>query len=51
MGSRSQAWQTQLLLGIITDADKATLTAWIKYVQAVQAVNIAASDIARPEKP
>jgi len=47
----TQAWQTQLLLGIITDADKATLTAWMKYVQAVQAVNIAASHIAWPEKP
>jgi len=47
-----QAWQTQLLLGIITDADKASLTAWMKYIQAVQAVDIShAPDIKWPEKP
>ncbi|WP_225613775.1 tail fiber assembly protein [Pantoea sp. PNT01] len=37
--------------GIITDADKPTLTTWMKYVQALQAIKIAASDIAWPEKP
>lgn len=37
--STTQAWQTQLRLDIITDADKASLTAWMKYVQAVQAVD------------
>jgi len=48
----TQAWQTQLLLGIITDADKASLTAWMKYIQAVQAVDIsAAPDIIWPKKP
>lgn len=48
----TQAWQTQLLLGIITDADKATLTAWMKYVQAVQATDVsAAPDIIWPAKP
>jgi len=48
----TQAWQTQLLLGIITDADKATLTAWMKYVQAVQATDVSgAPDISWPEKP
>lgn len=48
----TQAWQTQLLLGIITDADKATLTAWMKYVQAVQAVKIqSAPDVEWPQKP
>ena len=48
----TQAWQTQLLLGIITDADKATLTAWMKYVQAVQAADITnAPEISWPEKP
>jgi len=50
--STTQAWQTQLRLDIITDADKASLTAWMKYVQEVQAVGTAtASDIAWPEKP
>ncbi len=48
----TQAWQTQLLLGIITDADKVSLTAWMKYIQAVQAVDIsAAPDIIWPKKP
>ncbi|MFG6076064.1 tail fiber assembly protein [Erwinia sp. OPT-41] len=49
--SMTQAWQTQLRLDIITDADKASLTAWMKYVQAVQAVDTAAPDIDWPEKP
>ena len=50
--SITQAWQTQLSLDIITDADKASLTAWMKYVQAVQAVDTdSAPDIAWPEKP
>ena len=48
----TQAWQTQLLLDIITDADKATLTAWMKYVQAVQATDVSgAPNISWPEKP
>lgn len=48
----TQAWQTQLLLGIITDADKALLTSWMKYIQAVQAADITnAPDISWPEKP
>lgn len=48
----TQAWQTQLLLGIITDADKAALTAWMKYVQAVQATDVSgAPDISWPAKP
>lgn len=48
----TQVWQTQLMLGIITDADKARLMAWMKYLQAVQAVNTdSAPDISWPEKP
>ncbi|MBS6436794.1 MAG: tail fiber assembly protein [Pantoea sp.] len=48
----TQAWQTQLLLGIITDEDKVSLTAWMKYIQAVQAVNITeAPEIIWPPKP
>jgi len=48
----TQAWQTQLLLGIITEEDKTTLTKWMKYIQAVQAVNIsAAPEISWPMKP
>ncbi|WP_276516247.1 tail fiber assembly protein [Rosenbergiella australiborealis] len=40
-----------MLLGIITDADKALLMSWIKYIQAVQAADIThAPDISLPEK-
>jgi hypothetical protein len=50
--STTQAWQTQLSLGIITDADKATLTVWMKYIQMVQAVDVsAAPDISWPQMP
>lgn len=48
----TQAWQTQLLLGIITEEDKVSLTAWMKYIQAVQAVNTTdAPNIFWPQKP
>jgi hypothetical protein len=50
--STTQAWQTQLRLDMITDADKASLMAWMKYVQDVQAVNIKeAPAITWPQKP
>jgi hypothetical protein len=50
--SITQAWQTQLRLEIITEADKASLMEWMKYVQAVQAVNIQAyPEITWPQKP
>lgn len=50
--SVTQAWQTQLLLGIITDGDKASLTKWMQYIQAVQAVDVsAAPDISWPAHP
>lgn len=38
--SVAQAWQTQLRLDMITDDDKASLTAWMKYIQAVQTTDI-----------
>lgn len=48
----TQAWQTQLLLGIITDADKAALTAWMRYIQNVQEVNISQfPNVKWPMKP
>lgn len=48
----TQAWQTQLLLGIITEEDKASLTAWMKYIQEVQAVSATdAPNIIWPQKP
>ncbi|WP_342754802.1 tail fiber assembly protein [Pantoea sp. MBD-2R] len=50
--STTQAWQTQLRLDIITDSDKASLTAWMKYVQAVQAVDTGTAPAADwPERP
>lgn len=36
---KTQLWQTQLVLGIITDEDKASLKEWMLYVQEVQAVD------------
>lgn len=49
---KTQIWQTQLALGIITDEDKASLTEWMRYVQKVQAVDTStAPDIIWPEKP
>lgn len=46
-------WRTELALGIIDDGDKAKLTAWMKYIKAVKAVDTStAPDInwtARPE--
>lgn len=49
---KTQLWQTQLMLDIITAEDKASLTEWMLYVQKVQAVDTsAAPDIIWPEKP
>lgn len=45
-------WQTELQLGIISDADKASLIAWMKYIQALNAVDTStAPDIEWPVKP
>lgn len=48
----TQMWQTQLLIEMITDADKATLTHWMKYAQQVQAIDTSlAPDIIWPISP
>lgn len=48
----TQAWQAQLMLGIITDADKAALTEWMKYIQKVQSTSTeSAPDITWPQQP
>ncbi|HAT1515789.1 TPA: tail fiber assembly protein [Morganella morganii] len=48
----TQLWQTQLILGIITEEDKASLKEWMLYVQKVQAVDVStAPDIVWPVKP
>lgn len=45
-------WQTELQLGIISDEDKASLIAWMKYIKAVQVVDTSkAPDITWPDKP
>lgn len=45
-------WQTELQLGIISDDDKASLIAWMKYIQALNAVDVStAPDIEWPVKP
>lgn len=45
-------WQTELQLGIISDDGKASLIAWMKYIQALNAVDTsAAPDIEWPVKP
>ncbi len=48
---KTQLWQTQLMLGIITDSDKSALITWMQYVQAVQAVDTTAVDITWPPIP
>lgn len=48
----TQAWQTQLRLDMITDPDKDSLMAWMKYVQDVQAVKVReAPAVTWPHKP
>lgn len=45
-------WQTGLQLGIISDDDKASLITWMKYIQALNAVDTStAPDIEWPVKP
>lgn len=45
-------WQTELQLGIISDDDKASLIAWMKHIQALNAVDTStAPDIEWPVKP
>ena len=45
-------WQTELQLGLISDEDKASLIAWMKYIKAVQTVDTSkAPDITWPNKP
>ncbi|WP_236874444.1 tail fiber assembly protein [Citrobacter portucalensis] len=45
-------WQTELQLGIISDEDKASLIMWMKYIQALNAVDTStAPDIEWPVKP
>lgn len=45
-------WQTRLLLGIISDKDKASLIAWLAYIDELNAIDTnAAPDINLPASP
>lgn len=45
-------WRTELVLGIIDDADKEKLTEWMQYIKAIKAVDTSSpSDIIWPVKP
>ncbi|ASG50766.1 phage tail protein [Escherichia coli] len=45
-------WQSELLLGSISDADKASLVAWLAYIKAVEDIDTStAPDINWPEPP
>lgn len=49
---RISLWQTQLQLGMISDADKANLIEWMHYITALQAVDTStAPDIQWPPEP
>jgi hypothetical protein len=49
---KTQAWQTQLMLGMISEKDKKSLIAWMEFVQDVQAIDVRLGDkIIWPELP
>uniref|UniRef100_UPI0021A6A9B9 tail fiber assembly protein n=1 Tax=Morganella morganii TaxID=582 RepID=UPI0021A6A9B9 len=49
---KTQLWQTQLMLDIITEEDKASLKEWMLYVQQVQAVDPSlGADVVWPTPP
>lgn len=49
---KTQAWQTQLMLGLISDEDKKSLITWMEYVQKVQAVDTSLGlDAEFPDQP
>ncbi|WP_053143707.1 tail fiber assembly protein [Erwinia billingiae] len=48
----TQTWQTQLMLGMISEADKSRLKVWMKYIQDVQTVDTSTTAVIEwPEKP
>lgn len=50
--TNTQPWQTQLLLGIISEEDKISLTNWMMYYKKVQEIDASvAPDISWPDKP
>lgn len=52
VATTTQFWQTQLQLGMITEADRASLTRWMAFAQAVHAIDAGkAPAINWPEMP
>jgi len=50
--NKTRLWQTQLMLGIITEDDKHSLRQWMLYVQEIQATDISnGKNIFWPEQP
>ena len=48
---KTQFWQTQLTLGIISDSDRQQLMNWMRYVQQVEATDTSALPVTFPEQP
>lgn len=44
-------WQTELLLGIISDSDKASLITWLTYIKELEATDTRNSPITWPQSP
>ncbi|HAM3528461.1 TPA: tail fiber assembly protein, partial [Escherichia coli] len=48
---KTQFWQTQLTLGIITDSDRQQLMNWMRYVQQIEATDTSELPVTFPEQP
>ncbi len=48
---KTQFWQTQLTLGIITDSDRQQLMNWMRYVQQVETTDTSVLPVTFPEQP
>lgn len=50
--SVTQVWQTQLLLGIISETEKEKLKLWMQYLQAVRAIDVVSMTVKKwPDRP
>ncbi|EFH6335733.1 tail fiber assembly protein [Escherichia coli] len=48
---KTQFWQTQLALGIISDSDKQQLMRWMRYVQQVETTDTTELPVTFPDQP
>lgn len=48
---KTQFWQTQLALGIISDSDRQRLINWMLYMQQVDATDTSVLPVTFPEQP